>query len=111
MPFQDNPELHALFMRYREVLPDPEGGPDFMPKLWQAIEARRNFALIRWKRWTGAFVSASLALCAVFTLVLFVADRQQPAHLSSYVEVLNDEGATDTLAYAHLPAAAGEEVK
>jgi len=111
MPFQDDPELDGLFVRYREAVPDPEAGPEFMPKLWQAIEARRNFGLLRWKRWTGAFVSASLALCAVFTLALFVVDRQQPAHMYSYVEILNDDSATDTLAYAHVPPAAEEEVK
>ena len=33
--------LNALWAEYREATPDPEAGPDFMPKLWHKIEARR----------------------------------------------------------------------
>lgn len=111
MGTQDERELDALFAGYRKAIPDPEGNPAFMPKLWQAIESRRNVVQLSWKRWTGAFVSASLALCLMFTAVFLVVDRQQPAHLSSYVDVLNDDNTPDTLAFAHVPAAPEEEIK
>ena len=111
MGIQDERELDALFASYREATPDPDGNPDFMPKLWRAIESRRTLAQLSWKRWTGAFVSASLALCLMFTVALLVVDRQQPAHMSSYVDVLNEDNAPETLAYAHVPAAPEEEMK
>jgi hypothetical protein len=35
-------KLDALWAEYREANPDPDSGPEFMPKLWQKIlEARR----------------------------------------------------------------------
>ena len=33
--------LDALWAEYRDGTPDPEAGPNFMPQLWQKIEARR----------------------------------------------------------------------
>ncbi len=109
MGMQDERELDALFANYREAMPDLDGSAEFMPKLWQAIEARQRFKLLSWKRWTGAFVSASLALCLLFTLAVFAVDRQQAPHLTSYVDILNDDGTPETLAYAHTPALPEEE--
>lgn len=109
MGLQDERELDALFAAYRETLPDRDGSAEFMPKLWQGIEARQRFKVLSWRRWTGAFVSASLALCLLFTLAVFAVDRQPPPHLTSYADVLNDDGSTETLAYVHTPAIPEEE--
>jgi hypothetical protein len=34
-------KLDALFAEYRGACPDPDGGVNFMPNLWQKIDARR----------------------------------------------------------------------
>src|SRR5580704_15279954 len=35
-------ELDALFAEYRSAIPDVDGGANFMPNLWQKIEARKG---------------------------------------------------------------------
>jgi len=35
--------LDALFRTYREAFPDPDPSRNFMPNLWQRIEARQTF--------------------------------------------------------------------
>ena len=43
MNYEDNEaKLDALFAEYRGAVQEPEPSRDFMPGLWQKIEARRN---------------------------------------------------------------------
>jgi hypothetical protein len=111
MGLQDERELDALFASYREAVPDQEPSAEFTIKLWQAIDGRQKFKLLSWRRWTEVFVSASLALCILFTLAVYAVERQQAPHLSSYVDVLNDDGTPETLAYAHTTTLPDEELK
>ena len=52
--------LNELFLAYREALPDPEAGANFMPQMWAKIEARENSS-----NWFGrlakTLVTAALA--------------------------------------------------
>lgn len=109
MSIQNERELDSLFSSYRETLPDMDGSAEFMPKLWQAIEARQRFGLLSWKRWTNAFVSVSLAICLLFTLVEIAVNRQPAPSAASYVEVLDDDSSAETLAYAHVSGQPDEE--
>ncbi len=109
MGIEDQRDLDALFASYREALPDREASAEFMPKLWQAIEARQRFRTVSWRRWTQAFVSASLALCLLFTLAVYAVQRQPAPHLFSYVDMLNDDATQETLAYAHAPVVPEED--
>ena len=109
MSFQNERELEGLWASYRESISDAEPSPEFMPKLWQSIEARQRNRITIWTKWTGAFVSVSLALCLVFTIASAVEDRLTPAHASSYIDALSEDTPSDTLAYAHFQPTADEE--
>jgi hypothetical protein len=109
MGLQDEQELDALFASYRGALPDKEPSAEFTARLWQAIDARQRFKLLSWRRWTEVFVSASLALCLLFTLAVYAVQRQPAPPLSSYVDVLNDAGTPETLAYVHTTTLPEEE--
>ena len=58
----DERSLDELFERYRMACPDVDPGPNFMPALWQKIEARHSFwfTFVRFGR--GA-LTASAAVC------------------------------------------------
>ncbi|MGB9604380.1 MAG: hypothetical protein ACP5U2_13905 [Bryobacteraceae bacterium] len=80
-------ELDRLFAAYREACPDPEPSLDFMPRLWERIEAQRAW-MREWRRLTGVLVSAAMVLSLVLGVAL---TRQEPPasfYTSTYVEVL-----------------------
>lgn len=94
-------ELDRLFQAYRHACPDPEASPEFMPAVWRAIEARRTFTL-NLRRWTGAFVTASAALCLAMAVYMgtVAAVQQETAVLNTtYTETLDTDN-YDTMAYA-----------
>jgi hypothetical protein len=89
-------QLDELFAAYREACPDPEAGPEFQPGLWRRIEARRRPQLIQ--RITRVFVSASAALALLMALLLMT--PQGSMLYGTYVEALDDDSPSETLAYA-----------
>ncbi|HEY7211897.1 MAG TPA: hypothetical protein VH477_16615 [Bryobacteraceae bacterium] len=54
--------LDDLFERYRAACPEVEPGPNFMPSLWQKIEARQSFWSV-FGRFGKRLTTASAALC------------------------------------------------
>ncbi len=104
MSLQDERELDALFAGYRAAVPDFSGGADFLPRIWQRIEAVRNPGRT-WRIWANAFATASVALCLLLVLVTASIERAQASHTynTTYVEVLADDGSNETLAFAQLP--------
>jgi len=97
-------DLERLFRAYRAACPDPDAGPNFMPGVWQKIEARRTFSRTL-RRWTGAFVTAAAAVCvamAVFTGTSVRADERAILG-TTYIEALEGSG-FETLAYEELLA-------
>src|SRR5437870_2570844 len=63
--------LDALWVEYREALPDPEtASPNFMPQLWQKIEGRRVETTSVFRRLAQICVMGSIALTLVMSLVL-----------------------------------------
>jgi anti-sigma-K factor RskA len=99
--------LDALWLEYRDACPDPEPTANFMPQMWQRIEARRNSAvsgLLR--RWAEVCLVATLALAAL--LVGVVIPRYQAQDYQAYVDVLAaDDSASDA---AVMPVAELEPV-
>jgi hypothetical protein len=59
-----NNDLEGLFQAYRQSVPDPEASREFMPKLWERIDSRRNFTL-RLKRLSQLFVGTAAVLCCL----------------------------------------------
>lgn len=81
-------ELARLFAAYREACPDPEPSPDFMPRLWERIEAQRSWTR-EWRRLTEVLVTAAVAL-SVFLGVVMTQQREPSVsfYTNTYVEVL-----------------------
>jgi hypothetical protein len=87
-------QLDALFRAYAEACPAPEPKPEFMPLLWQRIEARQTFTF-SFRRMANALVTAAMA--ASIALGVYMAlphgASSNPSLYSSYVEVLANSNA------------------
>src|SRR5271157_5007746 len=95
-PMRGNAEerLDALFRAYREACPDPEASPNFMPQLWQRIEARQTFSFSL-RRMASGFVTAALALSLALGVYMAI-PRSQSYTPQSYIEALADAQPLDT---------------
>jgi hypothetical protein len=88
--------LDALWAEYRDATPDPDASPDFMPKLWQKIEARRVETTSVFRRLAQICVMATVALALVISAVLIPHNNNDEAFYSgTYVEVLAAEHSND----------------
>jgi len=96
-PMRGNIEerLDALFQAYREACPDPDPSPNFMPQLWQRIEARQAFSFSL-RRMAGGFVTAALALSLALGVFMAIPRGSQGYPSQSYVEALADAQPLDS---------------
>jgi hypothetical protein len=89
--------LNALFASYRAASPDPEPSVNFMPQLWQKIEARERTSKV-FTRWTRNLVTAALALSTLLALAVEISRSRVVALPSqTYVEVLAEDNASRDL--------------
>lgn len=91
-------DLQVLFQRYREVCPDPDASANFMPGIWQKIEARQSTNRV-FGRLAGGFVSFAMAVSAMLALFVFVPAGQNALETGSYVEILAADHADDNGLY------------
>jgi len=87
----DDERLENVFRAFREACPAPEPSANFMPELWQKIEARQNLTF-SFGRMASAFVTAALALSLGLGIYLAMPGANTGYFSQSYVEVL---GTTD----------------
>jgi hypothetical protein len=88
--------LDALWAQYREATPDPEAGPDFMPKLWHRIEARRVETTSVFRRLAQICVTATVALALIMGAVLIPRGSSDDVFYSgTYVDILAAEHSND----------------
>ena len=81
--------LKSLLGEYREACPDPEPGPNFMPQLWQRIEAHRGVSASRLlRRWAEAWLVATVALAVLIGVFLVPHFQEPPVIHASYVDAL-----------------------
>ncbi len=87
--------LDALFAEYRSAFPDVDGSANFMPGLWQKIEARRVETTSIFRHMVRACVMAAIAL-TLLIIVLLPRVRPEPIYsASTYVEVLDEAHSND----------------
>jgi anti-sigma-K factor RskA len=87
--------LEEFFAAYRAATPDPEPSANFMPGLWQRIEARQSVRNGFW-RLAPAFATASAAICVILGLFLVSPrDGGSVSGRTSYIEILAQEHAGD----------------
>lgn len=87
-------KLDALWRAYRAACPDPEPSANFMPCLWQRIEARRSVAF-SFQRMVSGFVTAAAAV-AIAIGVYVSLPRPTPVLEASYLEAVAEANALDT---------------
>jgi len=89
--------LDALWAEYREAVPDPEAGPNFMPQMWQKIEARRVETTSVFRRLAQICVMATLALALVMSVVLVPHNTttDEVFYSGTYVDALAAEHSND----------------
>jgi len=83
----DEESLDALFQEYRAACPDRDPGANFMPELWQRIEAGRTFSFSLGRLASG-FVTAAVALTLAMAVYLYAPHGSSPYYSETYVEAL-----------------------
>lgn len=83
-----NDKLDAVWIEYRNACPDPEPSADFMPRMWQKIEAQRVAAAFTFRRVVQACVLATVALAIVLGAVVIPHLQNLELDTASYVDVL-----------------------
>ncbi len=91
-----NARLDALLRAYRAACPDPEPGANFMPGIWQKIEARQSYSFFL-GRMARAFVTAAVAISFAMAAYVFLPGSHPSAFYSeTYVEALANSHAADS---------------
>jgi len=98
-PNEGSERLSALFQAYRDVCPDPEASPNFMPQLWQKIEARERVSSV-FGRLARNLVTAALAVSTLMAIAVSIEhSRSGPLPSETYVEILAEDHARRELGY------------
>jgi hypothetical protein len=80
--------LDALWARYRDSCPDPEPTAQFMPGLWQRIDARRAASASIFRRLSQICVMATVVLILLMAAVLIPRLQDVLVSSATYVDVL-----------------------
>jgi len=107
----DDSKLDQLFHDYRAACPDVEPSANFMPSLWQRIEARHSFGFV-FRNVARFTMTACAALCLLLVFMNFASPFQdRVAQAPNYTDVLMAEHTaenTDFTEALHGSAADGE---
>ena len=91
----DEERLDALFDAYRKACPDGEASVNFMPDLWQRIEARQGF-LFSFRRMASALVPAAVALSIALGVYAYTPRHIATSSPQTYIEALAEANPIDT---------------
>jgi len=91
-------KLDALLRAYRNACPDREPGLNFMPGVWQRIEARQR-STFSFLRMAQAFATAAAAVTLALGVYLYLphnAGGRAGVYQQNYLEALADANTLDT---------------
>lgn len=92
----DDQRLDALFRAYRAACPDRDASANFMPELWQRIEARQTFTF-SFRRMAHGFVTAALALTVALAVFMAIPPKSSAQNYpGSYLQALADANSLET---------------
>ncbi len=91
----EDSRLDELFQRYRASCPEIEPSANFMPVVWQRIEARRGFWPV-FARLARTGMAAAALLCLVLLALNFVTVNQRTAFQSYTDALMADHSAEQT---------------
>ncbi len=81
-------QLDALLRAFAQsAIPEPSA--NFMPTLWQKIEARQTFTF-SFRRMANAFAAAAVALTLALTVYMYVPRSSAQIPSQTYLDVLAD---------------------
>src|SRR5579875_3163122 len=86
--------LEKLFASYRAACPEVEPGVNFMPELWQKIEARQSFGSV-FERLSRMFAAASAAVCRLLVNMVSTS-RYRPPYSTCTDALLAEQSAEQT---------------
>jgi hypothetical protein len=86
----EDERLDALFREYRQACEPLEVSANFMPELWQKIEAKQS-ATFSFQRIARAFVTVGAALTLLLATYELLPKDTSPAYNATYVETLADQ--------------------
>jgi len=89
-----SPKLDELWAEYRSLSPDPDASANFMPNLWQKIEARRVDPVSIFRRFAKICVLGTVAVILIFALSISRI-QYEPTFSSNYVDALDAAHAGD----------------
>jgi hypothetical protein len=98
----DESGLDQLFRRYRQSCPDVEPSVNFMPTLWEKIEAHRSFPFA-FRKLGRSLMTASAALCLLLLLLNLAVTPQMS---TSYTDALLAESSAEQTYYTEAIASA-----
>jgi hypothetical protein len=103
--------LNALFHAYRDACEAPEASANFMPELWQKIEARQRFSF-SFGRIARGFVTAAIAAALAMGIWLSVPRTNGGFYAGAYVDILSASrtDAPDTEAVRFDPTVGSDEI-
>ncbi len=88
---EEEGRLDRLFAAYRDACPDLEGSPNFLPRVWEAIEQSRPVSWIFPMRlWAQRLVMAATLAAALMIAYLAVLQKSSTAAVAeaSYADAL-----------------------
>ncbi len=94
----DETKLDETFRRYRDACPDVEPSGNFMPGIWQKIEARQGFWQV-FERFGGMVASASAALCLLLLALNLISSSSLSNTPSSYMDALMEDHSAEKTYY------------
>ncbi|MBV8905784.1 MAG: hypothetical protein JOZ22_19295 [Acidobacteriia bacterium] len=86
----EEPGFDALLASYRHACPDVEPGANFMPRVWEKIEARRGFWFVFLHEARTA-LTACAALCLILLLLNFIGGSSRITGPPTYADALMAE--------------------
>jgi hypothetical protein len=87
--------IDTLFRAYRDACVVPEPGANFMPELWQKIEARQTFSFF-FGRVARGFVTAAIAATLAMAIYLVAPHNTSAVYTTTYIDVLDANHNTDS---------------
>jgi hypothetical protein len=95
----DEMSLDEAFRRYRDACPDVEPSANFMPGIWQRIDARQGFWPV-FERFGGMVASASAALCLLLLALNLLSSPGLNTTPPSYMDALIADHSAEKTYYA-----------
>lgn len=102
-PAANEANLDRLLAAYRDACAAPEASANFMPQLWERIDASQSWTKQAWK-WANSLTAAA-ALASLFFVMMQMLPRTSGVFASAtYLETLASQHDDDVLADLTMPS-------